>query len=201
MSLTNKVLLGLILGAIFGVILNVVDNPWMNANVVEGLMYAGGKLFVNALKMLVVPLVLFSLIPGVFAIGDVRLLGKVGTKSVVLYIATTAIAIATAIFLAAILGIGEGGTPPSDIIFDGKTADKSTLDILIGIVPTNIFKALVSGDMLSIIFFSIFFLFYCLQRPRIADVRPFGSIASYALLNKAPTVAAKKAVTCRSNIA
>lgn len=157
MTLTNKVLLGLILGALAGASLNVIDNSWLNAYVVDGALLVGGKLFINALKMLVVPLVIFSLIPGVFAIGDIKLLGKVGTKTVVLYIATTAIAIATAITLAALLGIGEGGTPPTDVEFVARTAGKSTLEILIGIVPTNIVQAIASGDMLAIIFFSIFF--------------------------------------------
>jgi len=157
MTLTNKVLFGLLLGAIAGGILNYLDNSWLNTYVVNGALLIGGKLFVNALKMLVVPLVIFSLIPGVFAIGDIKLLGKVGGKTVVLYIATTAIAIATAITIAALLGIGEGGTPPSDVDFTGRSAGKSTIDILIGIVPTNIFQAFASGDMLAIIFFSIFF--------------------------------------------
>lgn len=157
MNLTNKVLVGLVLGAAVGGIINVLDNAWIDANIVNGVFYAGGKLFVNALKMLVVPLVIFSLIPGVFAIGDIKLLGKVGSKSIALYIATTAIAIVTAISLAAITGIGAGGTPPEDIDFTGRSAGMSTIDILIGIVPTNIFKAFASGDMLAIIFFSIFF--------------------------------------------
>ena len=161
MNLTNKVLLGLVLGAIAGAILNYFINShnvmWLDTYVVDGALLIGGKLFVNALKMLVVPLVIFSLIPGVFAIGDIKLLGKVGGKTIVLYIATTAIAIATAITLAAVLGIGEGGVPPEDIDFTGRTAGKSTIDIIIGIVPTNIFSAFASGDMLAIIFFSIFF--------------------------------------------
>ncbi len=157
MNLTTKVLWGLLLGALAGALLNALDNAWLDMYIVDGALYAGGKLFVNALKMLVVPLVIFSLIPGVFAIGDIRLLGKVGSKSIALYIATTAIAIATAITLAALLGIGEGGTPPADIVFEGRSAGKNTLDILIGIVPTNIFQAFASGDMLAIIFFSIFF--------------------------------------------
>ncbi len=157
MNLTNKVLIGLLFGTIAGSILNWLDNAWMNSYIVEGVLLVGGKLFINALKMLVVPLVIFSLIPGVFAIGDIKLLGTVGTKSILLYIATTAIAIATAITLAVLFGIGKGGTPPSDIDFVGRTADKGTLDILIDIVPSNIFNAFATGDMLAIIFFSIFF--------------------------------------------
>jgi len=157
MTLTNKVLIGLTLGAIIGGLLNAIDNAWLNTYVVDGVMHVGGKLFVNALKMLVVPLVIFSLIPGVFAIGDIKLLGKVGTKTVVLYIATTAIAITTAVSVAALIGIGKGGTPPTDADFSGRTADQGMLDILIDIVPTNIFSAFANGDMLAIIFFAIFF--------------------------------------------
>jgi len=157
MTLTNKVLLGLVLGAVAGIIFNTLDNAWINTYIVDGALYAGGKLFVNALKMLVVPLVIFSLIPGVFAIGDIRLLGKVGTKTVILYIATTAIAITTAVVVAAALGVGEGGTPPTEADFAGKSAGKGVIDILIGIVPTNIFNAFAQGDMLAVIFFSIFF--------------------------------------------
>ncbi len=157
MTLTNKVLLGLVLGAVFGAALNAADSSWANTYLVHGAMHAGGQLFINALKMLVVPLVIFSLIPGVFAIGDIKLLGKVGGKTVVLYIATTAIAITSAVTIAALLGIGEGGTPPSDADFSGRSANQGVLDILIGIVPTNIFKAFANGDMLAIIFFAIFF--------------------------------------------
>ena len=157
MTLTSKVLLGLLLGIFAGGILNWADNAWIDTYIVNGALFIGGKLFVNALKMLVVPLVIFSLIPGVFAIGDIKLLGKVGGKTVALYIATTAIAIITAITLAAVLGIGDGATPPADTDFTGRTAGKSTIDIIIGIVPTNVFNAFASGDMLAIIFFSIFF--------------------------------------------
>ena len=157
MTLTSKVLLGLLLGIFAGAILNWADNAWIDTYIVNGALFIGGKLFVNALKMLVVPLVIFSLIPGVFAIGDIKLLGKVGGKTVALYIATTAIAIITAITLAAVLGIGDGATPPADADFTGRTAGKSTIDIIIGIVPTNVFNAFASGDMLAIIFFSIFF--------------------------------------------
>ena len=60
-------------------------------------------MFITALKMLVVPLVFFSLISGVFGIGDISKLGKVGAKSFALYMMTTALAIATAIGLAAVI--------------------------------------------------------------------------------------------------
>ncbi len=160
MNLANQVLLALILGIIVGLGLNwsaLASHPWVDANIINGVFYVVGQIFVNGLKMLVVPLVLFSLIPGIIGIGDIKLLGKIGTKSLVLYIATTAIAITTAIAFAVFFGIGDNMTIPFDGNFIGQEAGKSFSDILIGIVPSNIFQAMASSDMLAIIFFAIFF--------------------------------------------
>jgi len=160
MSLANKVLVALGLGLLIGLIINVSgigDLPWVKEYVIGGLFKVGGGLFVNALKMLIVPLVLFSLIPGILGIGDIRLLGKIGTKSFALYVATTAIAITTAITLAALSGIGTGLDIPLEEAFQGKEAAKSFTEILIGVVPPNVVNAMANADMLAIIFFSIFF--------------------------------------------
>ena len=115
-----------------------------------------GKLFVNALKMLVVPLVLFSLIPGIIGIGDISLLGRIGTKAVALYLVTTAIAITTAITFAAGFGVGEGMNIETAQTFTGKEA-ASFAEVLISIVPTNPIAAMANSDMLAIIFFAIVF--------------------------------------------
>ena len=158
MNLPNQVLLGLGLGIAAGLILNVTglgETPWIDANVINGAFHAGGKLFVNALKMLVVPLVLFSLIPGILGIGDIRLLGRIGSKSFALYILTTAIAISTAIALAVLFDIGKGLNIPLEGDFAGKQAAKSFIEILTGIVPANIVSAMANADMLAIIFLSL----------------------------------------------
>jgi Na+/H+-dicarboxylate symporter len=160
MNLANQVLIALALGILAGLAINIygIDtHAWVNDYIVNGVFHVGGKLFVNALKMLVVPLVLFSLIPGIVGIGDIRLLGKIGTKSFILYIATTAIAITTAITFAVVFGIGQNMDIPLEASFEGKQAASSFLEIIIGIIPPNIVDAMASGQMLSIIFFSIFF--------------------------------------------
>lgn len=159
MNLANKVLIALVIGIIVGLVLNIsglANNEWIANNLIGGVFLVIGKLFVNALKMLVVPLVLFSLIPGIIGIGDIRLLGRIGSKAVALYLATTAIAITTAVLFAAGFKIGTGMTVPSDANFEGKEA-QSFADVLIGIIPTNPVAAMANGDMLAIIFFSIFF--------------------------------------------
>jgi Na+/H+-dicarboxylate symporter len=108
MSLTTKIMLGMAGGLITGTILNMLGSASLNGWLVDGLFSMVGAAFVNGLKMLVVPLVVFSLICGVLGIGDIRVLGRVGGKSFVLYIATTAIAIATAIVLGILIGPGKG---------------------------------------------------------------------------------------------
>jgi len=163
MSLTTKVLLGMALGIILGLIFNLsgmMEVPegakagFVNQFVVNGAFHIVGKMFVNMLKMLVVPLVFFSLICGVTGIGDIRMLGRVGTKSFALYMLTTAIAIATAILIAASLGIGDGLNLESAASFTGKDAPPLS-QVLIDIIPKNPVAAMANGDMLPIIFFSI----------------------------------------------
>jgi Na+/H+-dicarboxylate symporter len=158
MSLTQKVLLAMIVGIIVGLTLNLAglncDGSFINVYIVDGVLLAIGKMFVNALKMLVVPLVLFSLICGVCGIGNLKTLGRVGTKSFFLYLMTTAIAIAVAIGLALVAGIGEGMNLHSTTEFSGKQAPPLT-EVFINIIPANPIQAMANGDMLPIIFFAI----------------------------------------------
>ena len=165
MSLTAKVLIAMLLGIFVGLTINVLnveafdhalmtEGAALNEYIVNGLFHIVGKMFVNALKMLVVPLVLFSLICGVCGIGDLKLLGRIGSKCFVLYLFTTAVAIASAIGVAATLGIGEGMNATSDAEFTGKEAPPLA-DVLIGIIPSNPIQAMSNGEMLSIIFFAI----------------------------------------------
>ena len=158
MSLTMKVVIGMILGITVGLAINLTgmnaDGSLINRYIVDGAFYVIGKMFVNALKMLVVPLVLFSLVCGVCGIGNVKTLGRVGSKSFALYMLTTAIAIALAITLAANVGIGEGMNLQSASQFQARVTPPLT-DVFIGIIPTNPVKAMANGDMLPLIFYAI----------------------------------------------
>ncbi|MDQ2094057.1 dicarboxylate/amino acid:cation symporter [Rhodalgimonas zhirmunskyi] len=156
MSLTTKILIAMVAGVIVGVIFNRIDSAFINTHIVDGLFSMLGKMFVNALKMLVVPLVFFSLITGVTGIGDIRILGRVGGKSFALYLTTTAIAIALAILIATIVGPGKG-FEMQGIDTSGVTAKEapSVWDVFANIVPTNPVAAFASGEMLQIIFYTI----------------------------------------------
>ncbi len=158
MSLTAKVLTGMGLGIVLGLAFNLTGmnapGTLVNEYVVNGLFHVIGTMFVNLLKMLVVPLVFFSLICGVCGIGDIRMLGRVGSKSFGLYMLTTAMAIATAIIIASVFGIGQGLEMTTETTFAGAEAPPLT-QVLIDIIPTNPISAMANGDMLPIIFFSI----------------------------------------------
>jgi len=158
MSLTTRVLLGMALGMVLGLVFNLSGlneaGSFVHEYIVNGLFFAVGKMFVNALKMLVVPLVFFSLICGVCGIGDIRMLGRVGSKAFGLYLLTTAIAIASAIAIAAALGIGEGLALTTDVGFIAREAPPLS-QVFIDIIPQNPINAMANGDMLPIIFVSI----------------------------------------------
>jgi len=158
MSLTTKVLIGMAIGIIVGLVINLMGmngtGSFVNEYVVNGFFHIVGKMFVTGLKMLVVPLVFFSLITGVLGIGDINALGTVGGKAFALYMLTTAIAIAVGIGIAATIGIGEGVNMTSTASFTAKEAPALSA-VLIDIIPSNVINAMALGKMLQIIFFSI----------------------------------------------
>lgn len=158
MTLTTKVLWAMALGIIVGLIINLsgiyVEGSFTDEYIVGGLFHIIGVMFITALKMLVVPLVFFSLISGVLGIGDIRKLGSVGLKSFGVYMLTTAIAIATAIGLAAVVIPYFSTVSVNTTGFIGKEAPPIS-EVLINIIPDNVIQAFASGNMLQIIFFSI----------------------------------------------
>ena len=143
-------------GLVIGVLLNLIQSPFLNDHLVAGFFGMVGAMFVNALKMLVVPLVAFSLICGVAGIGDIRVLGRVGGRSLGLYVLTTFVAIVLAICLALIIGPGKGfvleGVDTSGI----SAADApSAWEVFANIIPANPIAAFANGDMLQVIFYVI----------------------------------------------
>ena len=158
MSLTIKVLVGVFLGILLGLFINLSglnsQDGWINTYIVDGLFFVIGNMFVNGLKMLVVPLVFFSLICGVCGIGNLSTLGRVGGKSFLLYMMTTAIAIAVAISIAVFVGLGQGMEIEETTSFIAKETPP-LVDVLINIIPSNPIHAMANGDMLPLIFFSI----------------------------------------------
>ncbi|WAK04087.1 dicarboxylate/amino acid:cation symporter [Methylobacter sp. YRD-M1] len=157
--ITTKILIAMVIGLLSGSLINAFgkDVAFIQTYLVDGLFYVVGAAFINALKMLVVPLVTFSLICGVCGIGDVGVLGRVGVKALTLFVTTTAIAITLALSVAALIGPGKGFANAQSLSdFTPQPAPPFT-EVLINIVPDNPVQAFAEGNMLQIIFFVIVF--------------------------------------------
>lgn len=147
--LWQKITAGLLLGIVAG---------WLLGERAEWLAPIG-ELFINAIRMLIVPLIVTSLISGIISMGDPGRMGRIGVKAVGLYLVTTAFAITLGILAALLLRPGAG----LDLDMPGAGGEiapneaPSMGEILINLVPTNPVSAMVEGNILQIIVFSILF--------------------------------------------
>lgn len=155
MKLATKILWALVAGAIVGVVLNLLA-PDFFIKADTYFFTPLGTIFLNLIKMLIVPLVFFSIVVGVANIGDPKALGRMGGKAMIFFLTTTAIAITIGIILALLFQPGEKGEFDVDNATYEKTEAPPVSDTLLGIIPANPIDAMASGDMLQIIFFAVF---------------------------------------------
>ncbi len=159
MTLTSKIFIALVCGILSGIIVNTffADNAIINDVFVHGIFNVIGQVFLNAIKMLVVPLVFVSITVGTAQMGDIKKLGRIGSKTLLFYLLTTSVAIIIGLVFANIIDPGVGLDLSSVTYAEQTAADPvSFTDTLINIVPSNIFTAFSSGDMLQVIFFAVF---------------------------------------------
>ncbi len=169
MSLTNKILLGMVLGVLVGVILNLMlgldethatattpTGQWIQVFLINGLLDTLGQIFVASLKLLVVPLVFVSLVCGAASLGGHNRMGALATKTVVLYLFTTALAIALAMGVATLVQPGAAVDMALASTYAAPPAP-SIKETLINIFPSNPVQAMAEGNMLQVIVFSILF--------------------------------------------
>ena len=163
MTLTTRILVAMALAGVTGAITYpLLAMPDLNGSVryvlddllASGLFALIGKIFVASLKVLVVPLVFVSLVCGVCHLSDQSSLGRMSLKTIVLYLATTAIAISAAMTLANIVNPGVGIELEAEANFAPPQA-VPLLDVLANIFPTNPFQAMAEGNMLQVIVFAI----------------------------------------------
>ncbi len=120
-----------------------------------------GDLFLRALKMIIVLLVFSSIVSGVANLGSTSSLGRLGIKTITYYITTSVFAILTGLFLVDIIKPGVGADLGFRMDVPEMTSSTGSLgDIILRMIPTNIFDALASADMLAIIFFAIMIGFF-----------------------------------------
>ena len=143
-----QILIALILAVLFGYFVpgGIKYTAWM------------GEIFLTALKMVIVPLILSSIISGVTSMGGGKSLGRLGGKTMLYYLSTSTFAILTGLILVNIIKPGVGVDLGFSQSVEGLAEKAGSVnDILMRIVPPNIFKSMVEGDILPIIFFAIIF--------------------------------------------
>ncbi|MFI8496267.1 cation:dicarboxylate symporter family transporter [Peribacillus butanolivorans] len=158
LSLASQIFIGLILGIIVGAI-------FYGNETAQGYLQPLGDMFLRMIKMIVVPIIVSSLIVAVAGVGDLKSVGKIGAKSLLYFVVVTQIAILVGLVSANLLqpgaGINMNQLEQTDISSYVDTAEtkqhESFVDTIVHIVPSNPIKAMVEGDMLAIIFFSVLF--------------------------------------------
>jgi len=153
-GLTFKIAVGMAAGLAFGLLLNWTGvSGWIESVVVDGLLRVGGSIFLASLKLLVVPLVFVSLVCGTASLDDVAKLGRVGAKTLGLYLATTAIAVSLALIAASLVKPGAGFDLETDASYEAQSAPPLA-DVVIDLFPSNPIQAMAEGNMLQIIVFA-----------------------------------------------
>ena len=168
MPLHTRILLGLVIGAAAGVACNLLwkDVPelvWFTDNIAGPV----GQVFLRLLFMVVVPLVFTSITLGVASLGDIRRIGRVGGRTLVFFLGTTALAAALGLTLVNLIRPGESLDPAvrAQLLaeYSGEAGEKVAasqvtgfgVETFVNIIPRNPVAAAANGDMLGLIFFSL----------------------------------------------
>ena len=153
LSLTAKIFIALVLGVVAGLALQ--GNPGIATTYIKPF----GTIYLNLIKMIVVPVVLLSIMQGIVSLQDVRKVGSLGVRTVVYYLCTTAFAVTLGLLFANLLNVGAGYVLPSEsLVYEAKEAP-SFIDTLVNIFPSNFIQPLADANMLQVIVIALFFGF------------------------------------------
>lgn len=168
-SLTARIFIGMIAGVLIGFLCKLImgdSGDWQFSALgiafsfkgifVDGIFTGLGQIFIASLKMLVVPLVFVSLVCGTSSLSEPSKLGRLGGKSVGLYVMTTGIAVATAIIMALLFAPGEGLNLTTEAQFTAKEAP-NIVQVFVNMFPANPIASMAEGNMLQIIVFAVLF--------------------------------------------
>ncbi|MEB5477854.1 glutamate/aspartate:proton symporter GltP [Acinetobacter pollinis] len=164
-SLAWQILIALVLGVIVGAILH--NQPEVRDYAVTNFLKPAGQIFISLIKMIVVPIVISTLILGIAGVGDSKKLGTLGLKTIIYFEVITTVAIILGIFLANTFQPGAGVDMSLLHKVDISQYEHTTeqvqsgshgfMQTLLSLIPSNIFSAMASAQMLPIIFFSVIF--------------------------------------------
>jgi Na+/H+-dicarboxylate symporter len=164
-----QILVAIVAGGLFGYFFHdkVIYTNW------------AGEIFLRALNMIIIPLILCSITTGIAGVGSGGNLGRLGLKTIGFYLLSTLIAITTGLILVTLIKPGVGADLGFKVPVENISAVSDNFGTtLIKIVPTNIFEALMKGQMLSIIFFAVLFGFFLTKindKPRLLLIDVFHS--------------------------
>jgi len=154
-NLLSRIMIALVAGVVVGIALGYGDQDTVKAFVDNTKIF--GDIFIRLLKMIVVPVILFSLISGAASIAPSKL-GRVGVKIIAFYMATSALSVSLGLFFANLIQPGSGLGLVGTAGVQGKAAAAPSLaDVFLNIIPTNPAASLAKGDVLPIIFFAMLF--------------------------------------------
>jgi Na+/H+-dicarboxylate symporter len=157
-NLTRNILLGMLFGFVVGSLFFYLDifSESLIAFIKAYVFNLGSAIFINLLKLLIVPLVFFSLVSGISSLTSMTSLGNITLKTITLYLSTTAIAVSLSLIVGSIFKPGAGyssNIEPPENLPEGQGIYETILDIF----PSNIIEAMAQNQMLAVVFFSILF--------------------------------------------
>lgn len=154
-SLTSWIFISLVTGLLAGLAIHhaLPADSSLGMFLKEKVFTTGAAIFIRTLKMLVVPLVFVSMVCGTSSLGDPKKLSRVGGRTILLYLCTTALAISLALIVANLAGVGVGSNIDAASEFKGKVG-KPLHEVLINIFPSNPIRSMADGTMLQVIFFA-----------------------------------------------
>lgn len=175
MKLHWQILIAMAVGTIIGLIYNFTYQG-KPEGAIYSVLISLGTIFIRLLKMVIVPLIFTSIVSGVASVGSGKSIGRLGFKTLLYYTTTSLFAILIGLVLTNMIKPGVGATIADAGAFDPSTlaTPASPAQILIRMIPTNPVAAMTSGDMLGIIFFSIF-LGFAITRVKPERAKPLKS--------------------------
>ena len=155
-SLGNWILIAMVLGLLLGLILNqFIDNHFIkDVILMDNVFYLGGNIFVRLLKMLVVPLVFFSIVVGISSIADIRKIAWINVRTFLLYFITLVIGISIALMIASVFKPGIGMNLAANAT-SAAGLNQTMTDMILNVIPENPLNALAKGEMIPVIIFAL----------------------------------------------
>ena len=153
LTLTGKIAVSLVLGVLAGLALQ--NHSDFAVNYIKPF----GTIYLNLIKMIVVPVVLLSITQGIISLQDVKKVGSIGARTVGFYLCTTALAVTNGLLFANVLQVGAGYTLPADALTYEAAAAPSFMSTFVNIFPSNAITPLANATMLQVIVIALFFGF------------------------------------------